>query len=226
MTARAEFAFDSVLRPEDGVARWVSVLGIALNDLLVANLLLTERENTQGENVYFFRLAASHLVELAEPKGLLTDGFSDFPEVQAFVDRLPDERNEDFDALRRQLASNEPDSLGTRLRAIRNRLFHYPHLHRSAAEAGRLELQRALDALQGERGSISVVGRRVGGIRADFADEVALRILNIAEEELQGLVVEVRDAQLAFIRFAEAALHVYFDVVHADQLLETEREGE
>lgn len=191
---------------------------MALNDLVLTNRLLVEEQNREGEDAYLFRLASSHLIELVEPNGLLAEGIQDWPEVQEFIANLARERQDDLNAVL-GLASNAEGSLGHRLRSLRNRLFHYPHLHAEAVARGRLEVMRALESRREDTGSLTVRDGRVGGIRAGFADEIALVILDLSNDELERLVIEVRECQLAFIRFAEAVLHHYFEVVHGPSVV-------
>jgi hypothetical protein len=219
-TKRVEFTFEQVLPADSPLARWITVVAIALNDIVLVHRMFVDADEG-GDMVYLFRLAGSHLIELAEPKGVLTEGITDWPEVRDFLGRLPDESRRDL-AQVMELTSEDLGSLGARLRRIRNRLFHYPHLHAAAVSRGRSEVQRALDDHRAEDGSITVRDGRFGGIRSGFADEIALAVLDLTDDELRQLVADVRDCQLAFMRFADRVLHEYFEILHGAALRSAE----
>jgi len=215
MTTRYQFRYGDAVPSDDAVARWITVLAIAYNDILLAARHCIDSDCSEAESAYFFRLAAGHLIELVNDEGLLGAGVDQWPEVQEFVASLPPEVQDDMERLR--VLRDSSSKLGKKLTKLRSKIFHYPHLHKSATAKGRGEVDRALDQKKDDTGQIEQ-GRTVSEGRYLFADDVLLEILSPTFGDLDDFMKEVREIMLAFLRLAAAALDEYFGVTRAAHL--------
>jgi uncharacterized protein (DUF934 family) len=204
--------FGDALPAEDPLARWIAVLSMAFNDILFTHKIFVEQEG--GEAIYLVRVAASHLLEVADPKGVLGAGIDDWPEVQRFIDELPEQARNDLERLRGTLQDRDtPESLGWALNQMRRGAFHYPHLHSGQSQGNRLELTRILRKKADEEGSIRVVGGTLEGVRLGFADELGISMTTeiVAPDDaaLEQLVKDLGEMQLTYLRFAQVAIDHY-----------------
>jgi len=213
-TQEGTLTFGAAFPADDAVARWISSLAMAHNDLVqVHNLYVAQPDG--GEGIFLVRLAAGHLAEIGDAKGPFGQGHDDWPEVVTFVGALPKAARDDFVALKDVLLDRSPDSFGWKVDQIRNRVFHYPHLHPGQSGGSRLELTRALRVNAGDEATVRVAGGTVGGVRLGFADELALwmtldRVKALDRASMATFVREVVDAQVRFLRFGQIALSRYF----------------
>jgi len=200
------FRFGDAFPADDPLARFVVVVALGLNDNTLSHTRLVAAEEAY-ERLYFFHLASGHLFGLADE---LSRAHEEWSEIRAFVATLDEQYRNDFDAIV-GLASSD-DTTGTRLRAIRNRFFHYPSLRRRSAERGWLPLQRALRDLSELDAEVRAgAGGLGGGIRALFADDVLVNLMTreIDEDEIAGLLATLGDLQAGYNRFAQAAVGRY-----------------
>lgn len=210
------FQFDAALQADDPVARWVTCVSMAWNDIVFVHDLYVEHDDG-GRGVYLVRVAAGHLSEILDPKGPFGAGYDDWTDVQAFVAALPKKARGDLERLRSiQADRSTSETLGWRLDRMRNHVFHYPHLHNARSGGTRLEVSRALRKKEAEDGSITLDGGTVKGTRLGFADEISISLaLERAEIDvsdvaaLRAFTRELLDVQLRFIRFGEVAIDRY-----------------
>jgi hypothetical protein len=225
------FRIEDILPPESPLARFIVAIAGALNDNLLSNTLFVESEKPY-EHIYFFNLASSHLYEAAET---LRKAHREWEEVREFVATLDEERRAEFDRVV-ALAAPGPGWPGERLKVIRNSFFHYLRLDREAADAGKLPIARGLRAAAELEGLLVIEpGATLGGIRALFADEVAIKVVtdDYDEGELERLVAALANYQADLNRFAQAALGRFLreqpeDLVAYDttEVAEDDREDE
>jgi hypothetical protein len=225
------FRIEDILPPESPLARFIVAVAGALNDNLLSNTLFVESEKPY-EHIYFFNLASSHLYEAAETLG---KAHREWEEVREFVATLDEERRAEFDRVV-ALAAPGPGWPGERLKVIRNSFFHYLRLDREAADAGKLPIAHGLRAAAELEGLLVIEpGATLGGIRALFADEVAIKVVtdDYDEGELERLVAALANYQADLSRFAQAALGRFLreqpeDLVAYDttEVAEDDREDE
>ena len=114
------FEVGDALPADDPLARFILVVSMGLNDNSLANTTFVETEEPY-KLVYFFQLASGHLYELAKT---LRRAYEEWREVKEFIDALPQEYQDDFDAI--VSLADEKNETGRRLRHLRNGFFHYP----------------------------------------------------------------------------------------------------
>jgi hypothetical protein len=201
------FKIGEAFPADDPLARFVVAVAAALNDNLLAHTMFVDAEKP-FELVYLFSLASSHLYEASET---FLKAHREWPEVAEFVATLDDERQAEFERVI-SLARPEPPWPGGRLKEIRNSFFHYFRLDRAAADAGRLPLQQGLERAAEMESVLQVDSEGpLGGIRAVFADEVAVRAMTFDydDDELERLTKALLPLQIDLNRFAQGALGRY-----------------
>jgi hypothetical protein len=201
------FQIGTALPADSALARFIVAVAGALNDNLLSNTLFVQSEKPY-ENIYFFNLATSHLYEAAET---LRQAHREWDEVRVFVATLDEERRVEFDRIT-ALAAPDAEWPGNRLKGIRNSFFHYLRLDRAAADAGQLPLAHGLEAAAEVEGLIVIEpGAPLSGIRALFADEVAIKTVtdDYEDDELERLAAALANYQADLNRFAQAAIGRY-----------------
>jgi hypothetical protein len=201
------FRVGDALPSESPLARFIVAVAGALNDNLLSNTLFVESEKPY-EHIYFFNLASSHLYEAAET---FLKAHREWEEVREFIAALDQERRAEFERVV-ALAAPNAGWPGGRLKVIRNSFFHYLRLDRAAVEAGQLPLARGLEAAAEAEGLLVIEpGAALGGIRALFADEVAIKVVSADYEdgEFERLITALANYQADLNRFAQAALGRY-----------------
>ena len=83
-----------VFPADDPIARWLVTMSVGLNDVVLANGLM-EKAEKDYENLYFFRLASSHLWELVK---FIAESHDAWEEIQRFVAELSDDGRKHFEA--------------------------------------------------------------------------------------------------------------------------------
>jgi transcriptional regulator with XRE-family HTH domain len=206
---RVVFDYRDLLAFDDPVARWITVVGLAWNDLEVANRRLITGLSAHGphrQNFRDSRVVAACVWEISEFLRE-SDSEDNFPEVIEFIGRLPADVRKDY---RDALAPTDPDGgdawFRTKLVKARDKASHYPAL-------GRRDLKTALRKLANEKGSIEA-GGRFSDVRADFADDVAVNLFFASDphrwqEEFERFVEQLREAVLPLLRFLWSALAAY-----------------
>lgn len=219
---RLTFRMKEAFNPDDAIAVWVMNLSIALGDLRVVVEYATRPEQPDYERIYFVRIFASHLREVAK---LLVLDYRDREDVRTFVDALPDAARTARGELERLLSSHfelRPEAEVWRdLKRLRDDTFHYA---RDDASQRRLRAAMATVATMhnGECVSSYTISDD-GRLRADYADLVIANRMHPFEQEheedqdlpftreLHEAIIDVNGHAAAFIQAAEA--HYLLDVL-------------
>jgi hypothetical protein len=213
---RFEFRIGDAFDPSDTMARYVVRLSQALGDLRIAGSYAVREDQPIYERVYFIRLTASHLHELAilfNPPDSAIPGIEEF--IQAVVD--PDDTGgaetlrKSHQRVRRelQLTVDVPDQprLASELRRIRNQFLHY---------ANRVDYEPPLrEAIERSAEIESVYVIRERTMRAEYADEINNKLLHpwrLSDEDwiaavsaLHEPVTKLIEPVTDFLHRAEAA---------------------
>src|SRR5437660_1019674 len=86
----ASFRIGDLFPSSDPVSRWLTVCAIALNDTVPVNDRIAkalQEDRPIGLRLYDLRLSASHLFEASK---FLAKSERRFPEIEAFIERMPD----------------------------------------------------------------------------------------------------------------------------------------
>jgi hypothetical protein len=111
-------------KPES-VVRWLVALSMAANDLSFCGKLTREYGERPAECHYFFRLALSHLREIAITVGQAEQN----KDVQIFISQLGAETRQVYDTMVVGLSRFDVGSLSKDvLMPIRSECFHYPDI--------------------------------------------------------------------------------------------------
>ena len=210
------FRIGAVFPPEDSVARFVCGLGIAVNDLTITN------EQTTGEfarpdggragiSLHYMYVLCAHYREIAK---FLVNALKD-PQVGAFVGNLPAEARVDLEAVRRSFSPWNDSFVQSKLKPVRDVVFHYMDWTKSAlADA-------LLDAGNSESG-IDVGDGTYAASRYDFADEViraaAVKDWGSTESQIGSVLQQLSELVLAFTRFGHAAVTTYLQTRKANDI--------
>jgi hypothetical protein len=209
---RLEFRIGEAFPADDPLARWMTVVAMSHNDLVFCNLRMSgPRELPPAENIYYFRLVASHYWELAL---FLRKTYQEWQVVRDFVSGLDEAVRSDFDCVIAPADdSRAPEraifSLARELGGHRSVFFHYPELDEQKALKGREQLQRAMRAAAELDSSISA-REHFGSVRFDFADEIGVQFFG-TDEEGARLMERLREPMSAAMRFGQAAMQAYLE---------------
>jgi hypothetical protein len=198
------FRIGDAFPADQPIARFVVVFLLALNDLLPRNERLTEIRDDKlppHERLYLARLVGSHLFELAT---FLDEAARRFPEIEKFLDGLPEEAQQQRQTLV-AVAKGKPGEFAGRLKRLRNHFMHYPSLIDAAAE--REELSKALVEHAGRQGKIRV-GELFKDFRAHFADDIAAELM-LTDEDAEPFVRDMAELSAAAMNFASAVIGAY-----------------
>jgi len=195
------FPADSVL------GKWMVLLSVLLNDLILANEHLVEALDRSGsspspEGVYFFRLTCSHFREAAK----FLDCAHRQPQVKAFLEVLNSDARRDHDFVRSTFSPWQGSFVETTVKPIRDTFFHYPAL-------GSIELKAALCELAMRETEVLLKGTRIHDVRAVFADEVGVRLAlgHLGDDaNIRVAIDRLTEVTTALLRFMDAALTEYF----------------
>ena len=210
---------------DNEMARWMTIVCMALNDLMLINGELIPRlegdDSPDWENVYYGKLAASHLYEIGK---FLRESEKRVADVSPFVKRLPEQTQSDY-AKVSGLGPHGRSDFAKALHRLRNHFFHYAELVPHAAEHE--QLSRALAGHADATGKI-LVGDRVGDFRAVFADDVAAELALPGDDEdaTREFMQELAESVTAFLRFGYEAIQLYInDTPRASYKIFTESSG-
>jgi hypothetical protein len=209
------FRTGDVFPSDDALARWATVLSMALNDMVLVQAKLVQPAFNESwptyERQYFIRLAASHLYEFAT---FLGSSRRRYPEIRRFVEGLDAEFRERHEALV-AIGQYGSGDLRDQLARARNHFAHYQELlDRSAVEHE--DLKQAMDAA--EEGEIRL-SQTMRKFRATFADTV-VTYLTMPKGTTYAEGEEIPAEIIAFVRmfgeqtasvitFANFALQAY-----------------
>jgi hypothetical protein len=190
---RLTFRMGDAFPADDPIASWVMNLSIALGDLRIAAKYATRSEQPAHERIYFVKVFASYLREIAK---LLVLDCQKRADVREFVARLPEEAKEARAEVERALeiahVLRSDVTLLEDIKRVRDDTFHYV----SDPDSDR-RLQAAMSAVADMEGVYNLEGNE---LRADFADLVAVNRMHpfgdSPEHEL-AFTHEMHDAIIA-----------------------------
>lgn len=191
---------------DDPLARWLTVVAMAVNDLVLVNTWLIPSLQDDGSphvNAYLGRLGASHLYEIAR---FLDQSERQVPDVREFVRGLPEgarARHERVKAARRA----GTDAFASQLEHARNHFFHYGRLLPHAP--GYEELQRTMGEHSNSVGEMYDPGT-LADFRARFADDIAIE-MSLPEKtvNLEEFLAKLSETISDYLDFAQAAINAY-----------------
>lgn len=200
-------SFKDLFPANDAEARWVMVLCLARNDIiLTAEQIVAANERDDGTNLHWARILAAHLYEAARfvRRGSSVDASNEL------LSSLPAERRADYRALL------DADFLKGKLGYDRNLTFHYPTVDCEDAKHGGPQLVIAMDAQSEGQLDLLVQYNEKGepkGYRYRFADlvgvEFSMAEFGHSKEEQKAAIGRIRDAAFAFARFADAIFYAW-----------------
>lgn len=168
---------------DDPVARWVMNLSIALNDLRAVATYATREEQPEHERIYFVRIFASHLREVAK---LVTLDYDNREDIREYVDGLPEvvqaARRAAANALNAPLPSLPGSQLWKEMKRLRDDTFHY-----ASDNPSQRRLQAAMDTVAEADGVYALSDD--GWLRADYADLVVVNRMHPYGEDDDDLTV-------------------------------------
>ncbi|WP_445150491.1 hypothetical protein [Baekduia sp. Peel2402] len=207
MADRVTFRMGDVFPADDDIAVWVMNLSIALGDLRIVADYAVRDEQPDYERIYFVRLFASHLREVAK---LLARDFDDRQDVRDFVAKLPQAGRDARDEAARMLNDNftlRPRIVVWRdMARVRNDTFHY-----ASDKPSRKRLRAAIEEVADMEGVYFV--NDDGTMRADYADLVTANRMHPFEEqepelpvtrELHDRIIALNEQVATFIAHAES----------------------
>lgn len=217
---RLQVPFADAFPPDDPVGHFVISLSVAHNDLALTNQLLYPPASPHksglnpGDNAALLRRAISQLWEVHL---LVKEGDQD-PDVSTFIERLADAYPwTDPDgpalvaALRGQTGGTAP-RLRQTLADIRNLSNHYE-------KPGSQAFKLALESLAGEAAIVSGREHGMETVRAEFAEEVMVRLaFNQTEAELAEFFSAISESVVAVIHLAQTAITVWFSEHGAEEM--------
>lgn len=168
---------------DDAIARWVMNLSIALGDLRIVAKYATRAEQPVHERIYFVRIFASHLREVAK---LVVLDYEQRAEIRAFVEGLPQDARDAREAVVERLNDtfdHRPDVIVWEdIKRVRDDTFHY-------ASDGPSDdrLRSAMAAVADHEGAYST--DEDGWMRADYADLVVANRMHPFEEDEETLPI-------------------------------------
>jgi len=200
---RAKFRIGDVFPAEDRVAQFLVGLCMAMNDVTLVFQQMDRLSDTpraaSRENTYYMYLACAYYREAAYFLELgLADG-----EVTAFLDGLSGHGKAELERVRASFSPWEGSYVATRLKPIRDVLFHYKPW---ALERIEPYLRRAAHDLS----AIEMGGGRYVDHRYEFADavfeEFVQEVWGHSEQDLTVVMKELVDLVLAFTHFVHEAV--------------------
>lgn len=191
---------------DEPLARWLTVVTMAVNDLVLVNRWALPRLQGDGpahENVYLGRLVASHLYEVAK---FLHQSERRVSEVRDFIAGL-DEESRDAYARVKAVGPAGADSFAEQLEHARHYFFHYAELVIQAPDHE--ELRRAMTEHADTMGEMYDPGS-LADFRARFADDIAVE-LSFPEQkvDLEEFIARPATTISDFWTFAQAAINAY-----------------
>lgn len=212
------FKIGEAFPANDQLARWMTVLAMALNDLLIVNALVMPRLEEKipaeaGETFYLGRVAAAHLFEAAT----FLRKSDRIPAIKKFVAGLDDGEAEAAYRELIEIGEGGGGKFAMQLKHARNKSFHYQELFVGDHE----DRERLKQALAGHaedereqgvgRGEIRDIPPAQTGFRAIFAYDVASEMM-LPEDtatEHPGFLENVRLYINKFALVTKAALNGY-----------------
>lgn len=204
------FRIGDVLPSSDPLARFVTVVGAAFNDLVFINGLLVRPDvvTSEGEQQYLLRTATAHLWEFS----LTLKQWKAHASVLPLIDGLDRDLRDDLEAVLCIADPGEDPVLKTIAHLRNAATWHYASPNKPKW------IEKALAESADHEGSIQF-GATMGGIRVGFADEI---ILQFAVQLFPGgddeadlaafrlLLQQVAELMTAAIRVSHGILVAFF----------------
>ncbi|MCW2783370.1 MAG: hypothetical protein JWR35_3821 [Marmoricola sp.] len=194
------FRIGDAFPADDPIARWATVVSMAINDTIYVNVRMIEGDLPPELDLYYFRLVAGHFIEVCT---WLAETPAQWPEVQTFLDGLPDDARNMLAELQAFASQRHP--LHSTLTRSRNTLFHYPTLHPARDEAGVEELANAMREASDLHSSLES-GKDWASFRARFADEVAVQFVSTDQAKTRELFDSLQGPMFSLVEFGQAVL--------------------
>lgn len=192
---------------DEPLARWITIVAMALNDLVLVNGWLIPSLKQDGPdhvNVYLGRLAASHLYEIAK---FLHQSERRVAEVREFVHNLPEDARTAYEQVKAAGPAGT-DAFASQLEHARHHFFHYAHLlpHHVADYE---ELRRAMTEHADTISEMRDPGT-LADFRARFADDIAVELsFPEGKVDVREFIPKLSGAVSDFLDFAKSALNAY-----------------
>jgi hypothetical protein len=202
------FRIGDVFDANDPIARWVTVLAMAMNNTIYVNVRLLEGDGRPetGQalppelNLYYFRLLASHFYEAVI---WLHETRDAWPEIRGFVDTLDARSQHHYETL--VAFADTSHVLHPQLRRCRLSMFHYPRMNQEQERRGIEDLANAMREAADIEGAIEG-GEDYASFRATFADEIGTQFLAPTFEEAKQVFEGLQQPMIELAEFGEAAL--------------------
>jgi hypothetical protein len=183
-----------------------------MNDVLLANRKYTAGE-LDYENLYFFRLASTHLWELSK---FISQTYNAWEEIRTFVDGLSKEAREHFEAINQIAATGDLSTVGTELVQVRDLFGHYQEMDPQEHDRPRDPLTKALRDLADDFGDIEL-GDTVDELRLGYADEVVSKtVMRLMPEgaDQKRILENLGHGVGHVVQFVQMALNSWFEPRH------------
>lgn len=161
--------------------------------------------DAEGLRIMWFRQQVALHHEAAE---FMRDTRKRFPAVDAFIDGLEQEAQDECDRVLAGVDPKSPHFHGQWLGEHRNVTFLYPEMHPEKAAHGKEEITEGLKAAAAIESTISM-DDYFGSVRFNFADEVVVQW--VPEEDQEVVYIRMSDAVQDLARFVQRAARAYLD---------------
>jgi len=197
--------FKNLFPVDDAEARFVLVLCLARNDLVVtAEQIVAANEDDNGTNLHWARILAAHLFEATS---FLRQNSSKAASKKLRAS-LPPERKAEHKKLL------DAEFLKSKLAYDRHLTFHYPSVDSEDARNGGPQLALAMSELEDDSLDIRVKYNEKGEPTRywyRFADLIAAEFsmaeFGRSKEEQESGIRRIQDAAFSFVRFADAVFY-------------------
>lgn len=199
---KAVFVLGEVFPAEDPVARFVTAMAIAHNDMSRLYVWAVDGDETTAENIHAFRLHAAIYFEAAVH---LKETPRRFPVVRDFLAALPMDAQQDLSHVIGTVTAGNTRFLDW-AEPHRNVTHHVAEMHPDKFDAGKEELGNAIRAAAALETSISFGDDTTPG-HYHFADEVAVQFF--PETSDHEAMIDLREAVLAHRRLTPVVVTTY-----------------
>jgi hypothetical protein len=223
-TRSLRFRIGDVFDANDPIARWVTVLAMAMNNTIYVNVRLIEGDGQSAAgqvlppelNLYYFRLLASHFYEAVT---WLRDTRRCWPEINAFIGSLDPRFQHHYEVLVAFADSNHV--LHQQLRRCRMSMFHYPRMNQDRERRGIEDLANAMREAADIETAIEG-GEDYASFRATFADEISTQFLAPTFEEAKQVFEGLQQPMIELVEFGEAALLAHLKRIDTKKIVADE----
>ncbi|MDT0121641.1 hypothetical protein Q9R46_03245 [Paenibacillus sp. RRE4] len=196
------FRLKNMFIPGDKISEWILKLSLIRNDLFYIHRSLIDyldgtKKHTNGEFIYYFRLAASHYREAA--KFIVKNNF---PQKDAFIDSLSDEAKYNYKLIIDSCTPWETSFVRRIVKPIRDSFFHYDNR----------DFEEEYRELPDFFTRVSSAGKKRKEIDFVYADELAINLIfkGKSEQEIIGILNELSEYLIGLICFVDDVVGRYF----------------